>query len=144
MAPPPPPAGSPAGEIRGMLGPDGDSPSWLSATSPFPNGVPRFPDKESATRWMIDYAAGHPGSNPDDPTLKHQFTLLTDWPQIERHLLPHIERVRALPPLPAPRAARANAFEAAEAAAVLGEVRYRLDLPVHRSTNPVSTGNTLR
>jgi len=83
------------GELRGIFGPHGDSQRWLDATKSFKNGVPRFSSKAEAEKFMINYnSCPDCGSNPDDSTLKHIFTMLTSWDQIEKHLLPAIEKVR--------------------------------------------------
>ena len=72
-----------AGELRGIFGPQGDSARWLQATQAFKNGVPRFQTKAEAEKFMVDYNSAGIGSNPSDPTLKHIFTMLTSWDQIE-------------------------------------------------------------
>ncbi|GMI08472.1 hypothetical protein TrLO_g4660 [Triparma laevis f. longispina] len=134
----------PQGEIRGMLGSHGDSQAWLNATAKFKNGVPRFQSKADALKFMVDYNTRNPGSNPDDPTLKHQFTMLTCWDQIEKHLLPQIEKVRAspfTPPTPQTPTPK-NVFSSPSP--VHEETTFRLNLPFHKHTNPVSTLNTLR
>ena len=77
-----------------MLGEFGDSKAWLSACSSFPNGVPRFPCRSAALKFMVDYNHRNCGSNPKDPTLKHIFTTLTDWEQVCGILIPEIEKAR--------------------------------------------------
>ena len=61
---------------------------WKEATQRFPNGVPRFLSKDEA----IEFTKNHceTGSNPDEPNLRHNITTVTDWDQIEKHLLPKI------------------------------------------------------
>jgi hypothetical protein len=148
--------GGDGGELRGIFGPSHDSPTWVSATSSFPNGVPRFPSKALAESFMIDYVSKNPSSNPFDGTLMHIFTMLTDWGQIEALLLPAIERVRGMASIEGAdregadrssadrnNADRNNAFTHPLAAAVLAGVKYRLSQPIHSFTNPVSTRNTL-
>ena len=134
----------PKGEIRGMLGRYGDSQSWLDATKQFKNGVPRFTSKQAALEFMVDYNTNNPGSNPDDPTLKHQFTMLTSWDQIQRYLLPEIEKVRSSPSSPSQTPSNSNSNVFSSPSPVHEETAFRLDLPFHKHTNPVSTLNTLK
>ena len=61
---------------------------WKEATQRFPNGVPRFLSKVEAIEFTEKYCIT--GSNPDEPNLRHNITTVTDWDQIERHLLPKI------------------------------------------------------
>ena len=128
-----------------MLGKYGDSKAWLEATAKFPNGVPRFKTKAEALEFQISYNKINPGSNPDDPTLKHIFTMLTSWDEIEKYLLPEIEKVRATaststsPTLPVN-----NVFSSPSQPATQDQTKFRLDLPFHKHTNPMSTMNTLK
>mmetsp|Transcript_12624 Transcript_12624/g.25747 ORF Transcript_12624/g.25747 Transcript_12624/m.25747 type:complete len:673 (-) Transcript_12624:51-2069(-) len=133
----------PAGELRGIFGRHGDSPRWLEATRGFKNGVPRFQSKAEAEHFMKAYNTAGVGSNPSDPTLKHIFTMLTSWDQIEKYLLPAIEKARSEPSRRSPHPPRGtpNTFSSTP---VEETVKYRLDLPFHKSTNPVSTMNTLK
>lgn len=61
---------------------------WKVATKRFPNGVPRFLSKADAIKFTTDHC--RTGSNPDEPSLRHNITTLIDWDQIERHLIPKI------------------------------------------------------
>ena len=127
----------------------------LDATSPFPNGVPRFQSKRECVSFVEEYNTIHGGSNPEQPHLMHIFTTLTSWGQIERVLLPGIARARSEPSfaMPVPREymteepsdddAR-NVYERGGSWNVVRDVNYRLNLPIHRCTTPASTTNTLR
>ena len=61
---------------------------WKTATKRFPNGVPRFLSKADAIAFTEEHC--QTGSNPDEPSLRHNITTLIDWDQIERHLIPKI------------------------------------------------------
>uniref|UniRef100_A0A6V2ELU9 Glycosyl transferase CAP10 domain-containing protein n=2 Tax=Ditylum brightwellii TaxID=49249 RepID=A0A6V2ELU9_9STRA len=167
MASPKPP------EIRGMLGPKGDSEDWLEAVSSFPNGVPRFDSRADCIKFMEDYNTYHGGSNPDNPRLMHIFTMLTSWDQVEKYLLPNIEKARKEPSF-VKKVERDylddledelvagvgtdqaevggegngtesnNAYENPPAYNVVRDVEFRLDLPIHKCTTPESTMNTLK
>ena len=138
---------------------------WLDATGQFPNGVPRFESRDECKKFMAEYNTYHGGSNPENPNLMHIFTMLTSWDQIERILLPNIDKARAEPSFAkkVPREYGANGsgggavtvdesssvnsnnvYESSSAASVIKDVEFRLDLPIHRSTTPASTMNTLK
>ena len=84
-------------ELRGIFGEKGDSLNWLDATSKFPNGVPRFESQAECLDFMQKYNKNNGGSNPDFPHLRHIFTTLITWEQIEHILLPAIEKARKEP-----------------------------------------------
>jgi len=141
-------------EIRGMFGPKGDSEDWLDATGHFPNGVPRFESREECVKFMEEYNTYHGGSNPEAPQLMHIFTMLTSWDQVQRMLIPHIEKARTEPgsrtKVPRdylegdlPESAQ-NVYETKGAKEVVDTVAFRLNLPIHRSLTPKSTENTLK
>lgn len=144
-------------EIRGMLGPKGDSMNWLDAVSPFPNGVPRFESKQECIDFMEEYNTYNGGSNPDLPHLMHIFTMLVSWEQIEKFLIPNIRKARAEPSFakkvekdylekmddPPPEGST-NVYESLEARQVVKDVSFRLDQPIHKCTTPESTTNTLK
>jgi len=145
--------GSKPPEFRGIFGEKGDSEEWLNEVKDFPNGVPRFESKDECLEFMERYGSTHGGSNPDHPQLLHIFTMLISWEQIEKHLLPNIEKARKevssakkIPrdylndPIPDSK----NVYEREEASEVLDEVIFRLQLPIHRCMTPVSVMNTLR
>jgi hypothetical protein len=72
---------------------------WKEATQQFPNGLPRFLSKAEAIQFTEKYCPT--GSNPDEPDLRHNITTITDWDQIERHLLPKITEYNTKwPPIP--------------------------------------------
>jgi len=140
-------------EIRGLFGDKGDSPEWLDATARFPNGVPRFESKAEALEFMQEYNRYHGGSNPDHPHLQHIFTMLIGWDQIQKLLIPNIEKARKEPSfakkLPRdygvkPDDASDNIYEKSEAWPVVDEIVQRLDVPFHKCTTPESTMNSLR
>jgi Glycosyl transferase family 90 len=147
-------------EFRGIFGPKGDSQDWLDAVSKFPNGVPRFNTKQEAIEFMTEYNTYHGGSNPEYPHLMHIFTMLVSWEQIETILLPAIEKARKersfakkvprnhLEDITSPDAKPANLsnniYEQPEAYNVIRDVKFRLNLPIHKCTSPVSTMNTLK
>ena len=146
MSQPPP-------EIRGIFGEHGDSPSWLEATRQFPNGVPRFNSRAECLEFMQEYLKTHGGSNPDYPHLMHIFTMLISWEQIEKYLIPAMEKARQ-EPSSAEKVPRSygvepdddseNVYERSEAKAVVDEINQRLDVPFHRCTTPESVMNTLK
>lgn len=143
-----------APEIRGMFGPKGDSRKWLDATSKFINGVPRFESKEECVQFMENYVKNNGGSNPDYPHLQHIFTMLIGWDQIDKLLLPAMEKARKEPSSSVPKVPRSyglqpndespNVYERSEAKEVNDTVAFRLDVPFHRCTTPASVMNTLK
>ena len=127
----------------------------LDATSTFPNGVPRFESKHECVNFMTEYNTHNGGSNPEQPHLMHIFTMLTNWEQIERTLLPGIAKARSEPSFakPVPRDylvekpnsdGAQNVYEREESWDVIKDINYRLNLPIHRCTTPASTYNTLK
>jgi len=145
--PPPPP------EIRGLLGPKGDSLNWLDAVSKFPNGVPRFESKQECIKFIKHYNAYHGGSNPEYPNLQHIFTMLLGWEQIKSILLPNIEKARKeqsfAKKVPRsygvePNDSSENIYERSESRDVVDAIAERLDVPFHRCTTPASVMNTLK
>lgn len=140
-------------EIRGMFGPKGDSDNWLDATKDFPNGVPRFESKADCLEFMENYVRNNGGSNPDYPHLQHIFTMLISWEQVEKFLLPNIEKARK-EPSSAKKVPRSygvklknqtqNIYECPEAQEVNDTIAFRLDVPFHRCTTPASVMNTLK
>lgn len=147
---------SPPSEIRGLFGEKGDSQNWLDATSKFPNGVPRFQSKDECISFMEEYNTHHGGSNPEQPHLQHIFTMFTSWAQIERILLPGIEKARSEPSFakqvsrdylvhePLTNDEAQNVYERRDTWNVTHDINYRLNLPIHRCTTPTSTSNTLK
>jgi len=142
-------------EIRGLFGSKGDSENWLRATSKFPNGVPRFDSRQDALDFMKNYNKTNGGSNPDHPHLKHIFTMLVGWDQIESILLPSINKARkeesrsAKVPMSygtdeADDSKSSNCYDSTEAKDVVKAINQRLDVPFHRCTTPTSTLNTLK
>lgn len=141
----------PCGEIRGMLGKHGDSKTWLDAMEGFPNGVPRFGSRDDCFEFMQTYNATNNsfGSNPELSHLRHIFTMLVNWEQIERYLLPEIVRARKEPSSSSSESQeqdtdRPNVYESEECLQVLKEIDVRLNYPFHKCTNLVSTWNTLQ
>mmetsp|Transcript_31554 Transcript_31554/g.60262 ORF Transcript_31554/g.60262 Transcript_31554/m.60262 type:complete len:646 (-) Transcript_31554:206-2143(-) len=106
---------------------------------------------------MTEYNTHHGGSNPEQPHLMHIFTMLTNWEQIERILLPGIAKARSEPSFAKPVSREylgeedqtetdddsSNVYEGKEAWNVIRDINYRLNLPIHRCTTPTSTHNTL-
>ena len=155
-------------ELRGIFGSKGDSMNWMDAVGQFPNQVPRFESRDECKKWMEEYNTYHGGSNPENPKLMHIFTMLTSWDQIERILLPNIDKARAEPSFAkkVPRdyggtsegdakssahtsttngdGGHTNIYESSSAAAVIKDVEFRLDLPIHKATTQASTMNTLK
>ena len=140
-------------ELRGIFGNKGDSQDWLDAVSQFPNGVPRFESKQEALDFMIEYNKYHGGSNPDNPHFQHIFTTLVGWKQIQKYLLPALEKSRQEPSdaLNVPRSygdtpddSSENVYEKEGAKDVLDTIAQRLQVPFHRSTTVASTLNTLK
>lgn len=146
-----------------MFGEKGDSRNWLDATSQFPNGVPRFESKDECVSFMKEYNTHHGGSNPEQPHLMHIFTMLTNWGQIEKILLPGIAKARSEPSFarPVPREYLVEepppppppddeddesncVYERKETWPVIRDINYRLNLPIHRCVTPASTANTLK
>lgn len=138
-------------EIRGMLGPKGDSMNWQDAVSAFPNGVPRFDSRADCLKFMQDYNTYNGGSNPEHPHMMHIFTMLISWHQIEKYLLPNIEKARQEYSEPQYQvssedsgSATNNVYEKNETSSVREEIEFRLNLPIHRCTTATSTIHTLR
>ena len=154
-------------ELRGIFGEKGDSTTWLDATAKFPNGVPRFESKSECLEFMVHYNTHNGGSNPENPNLMHIFTMLTSWDQVEKILLPNIEKARQEVSFakPVPRdyltartrntndscsttsnheEGKKNVYEDEKAQDVIDDINFRLDLPIHRCTTPNSTYNTLK
>ena len=152
-------------ELRGIFGEKGDSTTWLDTVANFPNGVPRFETKGECLEFMVDYNTHNGGSNPYNPNLMHIFTMLTSWDQVEKVLLPNIEKARRevsfAKPVPRDYLAattttdaltnsriheegKTNVYEDEKAQNVIEDINFRLDLPIHRCTTPNSTYNTLK
>lgn len=140
-------------ELRGIFGEKGDSLNWLDATSKFPNGVPRFESQAECLDFMQKYNKNNGGSNPDFPHLRHIFTTLITWEQIEHILLPAIETARKEPSFSkqVPRSygnepdnSSKNIYEQPSAKEVVDAINFRLDQPFHKCTNPESVKNTLK
>ena len=141
-------------ELRGIFGDKGDSANWRDEMDKFPNGVPRFESGPECLEFMKWYCTNNGGSNPDFPQLMHIFTMLINWEQIETILLPNIEKARSEPSFArkVPRdylgkesdPSSKNVYENPESREVLDEISFRLELPIHRCTTPISTLNTLK
>lgn len=136
-----PPPTDPPPEFRGIFGPKGDSLAWLDATSKFPNGVPRFETRDECLKFMREYNAFHGGSNPEFPHLRHIFTTLISWDQIQRILLPAIEKARKEPSsakkIPqsygvTPDDSSKNIYEQTAAKPVVDAINFRLNQPFHK------------
>jgi hypothetical protein len=121
--------------FRGFLGEHGDDPAWNAAVARFPNGVPRFKDKQEGHKWTLDFVLNHGGSNPDFP-----------------HLIPAINTARneasSAPKVPRnygrqPDDTSSNIYEQSTTRSVMDGINFRLDLPFHQSLTPVSVQNTL-
>ncbi|KAG7374025.1 glycosyl transferase family 90 protein [Nitzschia inconspicua] len=140
-------------EFRGIFGEHGDSEEWLKATAKFPNRVPRFESKDDCLQFMRQYVKNHGGSNPDFEHLQHIFTTLITWEQIERILLPAMEKARREPSKSAkipqsygrqPDDKTNNVYERSEAKDAVDAINFRLDQPFHQCTTPCSVTNTLK
>jgi hypothetical protein len=149
----PPPPSDPPPELRGIFGEKGDSLNWLDATTKFPNGVPRFETRAECLEFMKHYNIYNGGSNPDHPHLKHIFTTLISWDQVERILLPAIEKARKEPSFAKkvprdygkqPDDTSKNVFERSAAKNAVDAINFRLDQPFHKCTTPVSVINTMK
>ena len=149
----PPPPTDPPPELRGIFGEKGDSLNWLDATSKFPNGVPRFESREECLEFMKNYNLYNGGSNPDYPQLRHIFTTLISWEQVEKILIPAIEKARKEPSFAkkvprdygtAPNDSSKNIYEQTFAKPVVDAINFRLDQPFHKCTTPASVLNTMK
>ena len=152
------PPTDPPPELRGIFGPKGDSLNWLDAVSKFPNGVPRFESRDECLEFMKNYNLYNGGSNPDYPHLRHIFTTLISWEQVEEILLPAIEKARKEPsfaekiprdyaskkPTPEDDVNIKNVYEQSLAQPVVDAIEFRLNQPFHKCTTPASTVNTLK
>ena len=129
-------------------------------------GCPKFDSKAEAHEFMKEIATYSSkdnewkmkrGSNPEYPKLKHVFTLLVSWKQLQDHLLPKMieydarfpQKFSAADAAVSPGNRFVEQHERTKAAdpdkrTVLGEVQRRLDLPFHEKLNRQSTMNTLR
>lgn len=148
-------------EIRGMFGEKGDSSNWLDATAKFPNGVPRFGSRAECLDFMEEYNTYNGGSNPQNPKLMHIFTMLTSWAQVEKMLIPAINKARKEPSFQtnpgreyfdnigkvdgdSADQARKNVYETEEAKEVTNAIKFRMEQPIHKCTTTESTMNTLK
>ena len=140
-------------EYRGIFGEKGDSDEWTKAVEKFPNKVPRFESKDDCLEFMREYVRHHGGSNPEFPHLQHIFTTLITWDQIERLLLPNIEKARtepsSSPKIPQdygrePDDTSSNIYEQSAAKEAVDAINFRLDLPFHQTITPVSVTNTMK
>lgn len=142
-----------ASELRGIFGRKGDSLNWLKATKKFPNGVPRFESRAECLEFMRTYNKENGGSNPDYPHLKHIFTTLITWDQIEEILIPAINKARK-EPTSSKKVSRdygkesddssKNIYEQSGGKPVVDAINFRLDQPIHRCTTPESVINTMK
>jgi hypothetical protein len=123
-------------------------------------GMPKFKSKEEAAEFMKDhaYAAGRDkkdwewkrGSNPEPgfEHMNHVFTMLVEWTQIEKYLIPKIEeydwRFPSRPSQPELPKENRYAFGQPEGNAVVEGIQKRLNLSFHKSMGRESTINTLR
>mmetsp|Transcript_37829 Transcript_37829/g.42187 ORF Transcript_37829/g.42187 Transcript_37829/m.42187 type:complete len:686 (+) Transcript_37829:149-2206(+) len=130
-----------------------DSEAWTKTVEKFPNKVPRFESKDDCQQFMREYVRHHGGSNPEFAHLQHIFTTLITWDQIERILLPAIEKARKEPSSSAkipqnygrkPNDTSPNIYEKSGAKAVVDAINFRLDLPFHQTITPVSVTNTMK
>lgn len=149
----PPPPTDPPPEFRGIFGSKGDSLDWLDETSKFPNGVPRFETRDECLKFMRDYNLYHGGSNPEFPQLRHIFTTLITWNQVERILLPAIEKARKEPSFAKkipqsygvqPDDSSSNIYEQSGGKTAVDAINFRLDQPIHKCTTPASVLNTMK
>lgn len=140
-------------EFRGIFGENGDSEDWVKATENFPNQVPRFESKDDCLQFMREYVRHHGGSNPEFAHLQHIFTTLITWDQMERILIPAIAKARKepsnSPKIPQdygrePDDTSSNIFEQSGGKTVVDPINFRLDLPFHQATTPVSVLNTMK
>ncbi len=141
-------------EIRGLFGDKGDSANWLDATARFPNSVPRFNSRAECLEFMEEYNTYNGGSNPENPALMHIFTMLTSWSQIEKILIPAINKARKEPSFAKStqrdyldkmdKEDTKNVYESSEAKDVTQAIKFRMEQPIHRSTTTESTMNTLK
>jgi hypothetical protein len=146
---------APPPELRGIFGENGDSLNWLDATGKFPNGVPRFESRDECLEFMKDYNTYNGGSNPDNPHLRHIFTTLINWKQVEKILLPAMEKARKETSFAkkVPRdygtakydnSSSKNVYEQGFSQPAVDAINFRLDLPIHKCTTPASVHNTLK
>jgi hypothetical protein len=140
-------------EFRGIFGEKGDSLNWLDATSKFPNGVPRFETRAECLEFMKLYNYKNGGSNPEFPHLRHIFTTLITWEQIEGILLPVIDKARKEPSFAKkiprdfgkqPDDSSKNIYEQSGGQNVVNAINFRLDQPFHKCTTPESVKNTMK
>jgi hypothetical protein len=124
-------------------------------------GIPKFKSREEAAEFIKDYAyekkAGKKtefewrrGSNPEPgfEHMNHIFTMLVEWSQIEKYLLPKIEEYdwRFPSKKPQPELPKENRYASGEreAANVVEGLQERLNLSFHKTMGRESTINTLR
>jgi hypothetical protein len=149
----PPPPLNPPPELRGIFGEKGDSLNWLDETSKFPNGVPRFESRAECLEFMKNYNTYNGGSNPDIPHLRHIFTTLINWDQVQKTLIPAMEQARKEPSFAkkipqdygnTPDDSSGNIFETTNSKSVVDAIQFRLNQPFHKCTTPASVLNTLK
>lgn len=77
---------------RGVFDWSEESSAWRASCSPFKekygSSVPKFESKAEAIAFIK--ANCTVGSNPEDPKLKHIYSMMYSWDQIERYLIPKI------------------------------------------------------
>lgn len=140
-------------ELRGIFGEKGDSLNWLDTTSKFPNGVPRFETRAECLEFMRTYNKDNGGSNPDYPQLRHIFTTLITWNQVDHILMPAIEKARKEPSFAKkiprdygkePSKTSKNIYEQQGGKNVVDAINFRLDQKIHKCTTPESVKNTMK
>ena len=130
-------------------------------------GIPKFKTKEEASEFMKEHAyttsdrkpewQWKRGSNPEPgfEHMNHMFTMLVEWSQIEKYLLPKLDEYdwrfpsRKVKPLPKTNRYCVNSEDAGfdpapEAKEVFKGIQDRLNLSFHRTMGRESTLNTLR
>eukprot|EP01039_Chlorochromonas_danica_P002692 gene2692-2942_t len=137
-----------AAVYRNIFAYEDEDPAWKTVLSQFPNHVPRFEDKASATAFTQSHCLTH--SNPDYPQLQHSVTTLIDWKQIETVLLPRIREYERRWPSSSSSMESMDSVEKGAgqldemAESVHNYARSRLNLKIHREMSEASRMNTLR
>ncbi|KAJ8601550.1 hypothetical protein CTAYLR_005230 [Chrysophaeum taylorii] len=137
---------STAHEVRGIYAHEDEAFEYLR------KGWPKFETKAECMAFVRSHCRANPGSNPERPHMTQMITTLVNWEQVEKYLLgarrEYDERWPARPAAAKiPDSLSENLWvseDDAAASLVDGEIRKRLELPMHRRLTPFSVESTLR
>ena len=122
--------------LRGLYAPN------IEQIESFQNGVPLFNSKEEALEWEKFHSSF--GSNPEYPHMKHIFTHLIGWEQMEEYIFPQLQSELILGSYKEDLENLSKLKIVDELAPVVNIVETRLNLPIHSTMNMATTMNTLK